>query len=472
LGQAWWAGQTRIADAIRQSNKVTIKGANSAAKTFTLASIAIWFLHAFEPAMVVTTAPSEQQMLNDMWGEIRKQIRHARAPLLDGLLPSAAKWKFDEDRQMIGIVTNNHERFKGKHLQNMLFIFDEAPGTPYWAIEEAINMCTAPNNRIILNGNPTRSQGFFYDTFQPGSGWTPVTLSCLDHPNIQKGQMVIPGGPSRKWVEMHMAKHCVPLTSHDVRENFDFQWPGNSELWYRPDDMFLCRVMGEFPTQGDDVLFPLWAIENAMRTAQKIGELCPVDIGVDVAGTGKDCSVVFARRGPCVLKRLKWHGQDTDKTKREVIRLAQKYVKDGIPVGTIAIDAIGIGNGVATGLMQAKEEGYIHCENVLAVQVSEKGVNTDTYSTMRAELFYGLSERFKRGEIDLTRIGNDADDFAAQGVHICGEPDSRGKMSVPQKEKLRALIGSSPDDVDALCLAFIDTMDNFARDYVDTMVIG
>lgn len=452
------------------SNRVTIKGGHGVGKTQALGAIIPWFLCSFAPAKVLTTAPTEAQARDQIWREVRHQVQFATRPLPGVLKPVEPHWEIGPEHYGKGIVTNSEMRFRGDHSPNMLIVLDEGPGVPEWVLNEARNMCTAPNNKIVVIGNPTIPQGWYYESFLPKSTWKQVTLSCLDHPNVTTGRMMIPGAVSREWVERYIREECLPLElGNDEIQQFDFEFPKGSNCWYRPSDIFLCRVMGEFPSEGPDSLFPLWCLENGRNNRLPIDSTTPVDLGVDIADGGKDSTVIIARRGKSVIRRVKWKGQDTERTRREIGALVNDYVLKGLHVGTVCIDATGIGTNVAQGLIYAKEEGDIHCDRVIALQVSEKATQNTVYASKMDEMVWALSERCQKGEIDWSRLGDDARDFEHQAINIEREYDSKFRLRRPNKDKLRLKIGCSPDDFDAFCMAFIDTTDTFAQFYSQVM---
>jgi hypothetical protein len=473
LGIQWWAGQHAIGKAVQNSTLIAIKGANGTGKTQTMGSIVAWFKSAFRPSTVITTAPSEDQVKRQIWDELRKQVETANknGACIDvsGMKPSECEWRMAAKDAARGIATNHPERFKGDHNPHMLVVIDEAPGTADWVLEGAFQMCSAKHNIIVLVGNPVKPSGFFHEAFAPKSPWTKITLSALDHPNVTTGKEFIPGAVSKEAVERDIKLHCVLLDSGQERDQYDFEYPRNSGIWYRPDNIFMCRVMGEFPRESEDTLIPMYQIEHAKNNRIPIDTNIPVDIGVDVAYKGGDHTVIWARRGCCVIERLRWRGHDPEESSRKIAGLCKTYVQNGCPVGTIAVDAIGMGAGIAARLDHMRDEGEIHCDRVLAVQVSEKGKNREQYSTIRAELAFALAERFKEQQIDLSRVTDRINEFETDAGAIEKGFDSRMKLTYSSKEDIRKKIGRSPDDFDAMCLCFIDTTDTFAADFASLL---
>jgi len=449
--------------------RVAVKGGHGTSKTWSLADLAIWFLHCWSPAIVVTTAPSGEIVKNEIWRYMRRSRLDAKIPLLSGILPKEPLWDIGADRYAIGLATDRGDRFRGKHSPNMLFILDEANGLPSWAWEEADNMCTAPNNRIIASGNPIEPAGPFYNCFKAGSEWAPLTFSCLDHPNVLEDNDVYPGAVSRKWVETRVKNHSTPIGLADERQAGDFEWPLTSGVYHRPSPTFQARVLGEFPTEGPDTLISLASVARARKNAIPIDETTKVDIGMDVAYRGGDYCVVFARRGPSVIARRKWQGINPEKSKRELGAFIREFNFRGLKVGTVAVDAIGIGSGLAYGIQAAREEGDIQCDRVIPVQVSERANDPERYENKRAEIAYGLAERARQGDFDLTRLGEDADDFENQDTQIRRDFDQRFRHRLELKDRFKDRVGISPDDFDAMALCFIDTTDTYAEDYATVM---
>jgi phage terminase large subunit len=456
-----------MARAVARNHRVAAKGGHGTGKTQEAAKIALWFLHAFAPAIVVDTAPGREQVRNEMWREIRKQASQSKVKLFGGIMPKEPFWHVSDDCYMQGIATDAGGKFRGKHGPNMLFIFNEATDVPAWAFEEAENMCTAPNNKILLLGNPIKPQGLFFDAFREKDKiWTKVTLNCLDHPNVLRGEDIIPGAVSRKWVMDRIAKLCTPIEKVEDRKPMDFEFPKGSGQWYRPSPVFQARVLGEFPDDSPDCLIPLSLVIAARNNRLDLDETAPIDIGVDVSYKGVDHTVIFARQGMSVLSRRRWQGKDPTKTSKEVGIMIKDFTAKGYRVGTVAVDAIGIGAGVASNLRDMKDENIIECSRILSIQVSEAAVDSKRFANKRAEMAFALAERFQQMRIDLTRLGDDATEFEEQATQInIGYQTGSLRYLLESKDQIREKIGVSPDDFDAMFLAFTDTVDTFAEDY-------
>ena len=83
-------------EAIADEKWVGIESGTGLSKTFLGACTVLWFLEAFEDALVVTTAPKEKQLSLNIWKEIgRLHAKFGRGKLLSGMLrmnPPSDDW--------------------------------------------------------------------------------------------------------------------------------------------------------------------------------------------------------------------------------------------------------------------------------------------------------------------------------------------------------------------------------------------
>jgi len=119
----------------------------------------------------------------------------------------------------------------------------------------------------------------------------------------------------------------------------------------------------------------------------------------------------------------------------------------------VKVDSIGIGFGVIGELRNAKNRGE-HQAQVIAVNVANAASKPDKFMNLRAELWWelgrGLSE--SRGW-DLAAMDN-ADTTVAQLLEPRWDVDPKGRIRVEPKDEIRKRLGRSPDNADALLLAF------------------
>jgi hypothetical protein len=119
----------------------------------------------------------------------------------------------------------------------------------------------------------------------------------------------------------------------------------------------------------------------------------------------------------------------------------------------VKVDSIGIGFGVIGELRNAANRGE-HNARVVGVNVAESASQKDKFINLRAELWWelgrGLSES---GGWHLAAMDN-ADTTVAQLLEPRWDVDPKGRIRVEPKDEIRKRLGRSPDNADALLLAF------------------
>ena len=89
LGARLWEAQVEILEAVRDHVRVAVRSCNGSGKTYVAAHIVLWWLMAFPESMVITTAPTERQVREVLWREIRRAYR-GNEELIDGKLTRTA----------------------------------------------------------------------------------------------------------------------------------------------------------------------------------------------------------------------------------------------------------------------------------------------------------------------------------------------------------------------------------------------
>ena len=242
LGCNLWSKQGEILKAVRKSKRVAVRSCNGSGKTYAAACAVVWWLMSFrDSAIAITTAPTERQVKDLLWREIRR-IHAANSALVGGTASHTAL-EISARRYAKGFSTDAPERFQGFHDANILFVVDEASGVDEDIYEAIEGSMTTGGARLLLIGNPTRRQGTFYDAFNSRrSLWHTMHISAFDTPNF-KGSGGAPGLVTAEWVE-------------DARRN-----------WGESNPLYQVRVLGQFPDSSHDSLVPLSLIERAVYGA-------------------------------------------------------------------------------------------------------------------------------------------------------------------------------------------------------------
>ena len=291
LGVTLWSKQKEVLRAVERERRVAVKSGNGLGKDFTAAVAVLWYVHAHDPAIVLSTAPTFRQVRHVLWRQIHRLYRNAADTLGGRMLDT--RWEVAEDRYAMGLSASDADQFQGFHCENMFVVVDEAEGVAEPIYEAVEAVMTSAHPTLLLIGNPTTTSGGFHRAFHRERGiYETITMSALESPNVVEGKIAIPGLTTPAWVEERRA-----------------MWGENSE-------MFRARVMGEFPDRGEDNLIAISDIDDATYPLGEVpaatGGYEPVVLGVDVARFGVDRSVIMVRRGDVVVDVQVFHGFPTD----------------------------------------------------------------------------------------------------------------------------------------------------------------
>lgn len=420
LGADLWAKQIEIAEAVRDHRRVAVKSCHASGKSYLAARIAIWHLHAHQPAILISTAPTARQVVNVLWREIGTAFASTRRPLLGRCLTQ--RYEIAPDWYALGFKAEDtkSDAFQGFHGAHPLVIVDEAAGVPALVYDALDAVLTAEQARLLLIGNPTAAVGRFFDAFgKDRAQYHCITIAAADTPNIQAGRTLRPYLITQQWVDDVIARHGPES------------------------DYVRSRVGAAFPSGDSAGLIPLAWIEAAdARRREDSG--ATVEAGLDVARGGGDECALCIRRGCQVLALHAWSGPETRDTMATVGKVRGLLEPYRARLSALKVDVVGIGAGVHDRL---KELGY----PAIAVNAGASSSDPSRWQNLRCELYWTMRELFREGAI----AGPIDDTAMGQGASIRGKYQSRYSMPVIEsKDDARARGISSPDRFEALMLAF------------------
>lgn len=203
-----WPKMREICYSVRDNQRTHVPAGHSVSKTYTAGRLALWFLYNFPPATVITTAPTEKQVEEQLWREIRQAHSTAKIPLggklttkkLDLQEETGLKWYALGFATRPDTVTKEATAFQGYHNENIFLIFDEGAAVVPQIWKAARHILTGCFWRWLVIGNPTASVGDFANCFDDPY-WHTITVSVKDTPNFIEGRDVIPGVAGREYEE-------------------------------------------------------------------------------------------------------------------------------------------------------------------------------------------------------------------------------------------------------------------------------
>lgn len=233
-----WHKMVEMAEGVRDHQLVCVRAGHSVSKTYTEGRIIVpWFKMCFQPSTVITTAPSDNQVKNQLWREIHAAKAGAKVDLggkmttlqwdvkpspetLRGMKPKQRElW---EKNFAIGFstspdsATEHATKMQGWHNEWLLVVVDEACGinpviwrtiTEGLIIDERCKMVAIGNPtdpecdfaKACYSSDPNKNEG--NAPYISDEGFYVITISGKDTPNYKQNKRVIPGLASRKFVE-------------------------------------------------------------------------------------------------------------------------------------------------------------------------------------------------------------------------------------------------------------------------------
>lgn len=496
LGEKTYAKMAQIGhDALlSQKPRTLIKSANGTAKTFQAARWGMWWVTAHPPeeSLAILTAPTLRQVeigllayMKERYGYIKQAALAKGTPMpWPGWISETGAWKYstlggnmDLAVARVPGASDAVSTFQGlrKTGGRNLILLDEAGGVSrdiYTAIEA---LMTTGDSRMVGIGNPDRRGTPFYEAFtdpRQSAEYNLHTISAYDLPTMtgekvygpdeqDKERLMLRGLTSAKWIAH---KERVWKTGGEI--TFDEELGLERNLTGRPDGRFKAKILGQFPDEDDHTFFTEEPV-----TAARLRELddevvaaAPIVLGVDLAAMGTDETVVMKNQGGrCRIfdRKIKyrdggeeretegtWAKEDELSSARRVNAIA-KY----LGATEVRVDAAGMGAGIATNLERLEE---FQPRNYLVIRISggEKSADRDRWANTRAQNHDYLRELLVEGKLD---IDYDDDVLKDQLLSVTYSTNSRGAIQITPKKELRSEIHGSPDRLDALIYAVLDS---------------
>lgn len=440
-----WSRQQDIARSVALNKRTAVQSAHGVGKSFLAATLAAWWVDTHPPGstMVVTTAPSLDQVHAILWEEIRGL--HDRAGL-PGVVQRTDRWLVGE--RLVGMGRKppdySESAFQGIHRKYVLVILDEACGIPSWLWTAVETITTGNHCRILAIGNPDDPNSHFKGLCGgENPGWSPFQISVFDSPNF--------------------TGETVPEELKDLLTST--QWADDRKTeWGEDNPLYIAKVLGQFPTDHP------WSVVRlsdlyACRIADvphTPNELLPVQLGVDVGGGG-DATVIRERRG--MVAGREWESR-SDKPELIAPLVLRAIAETGAT--SIKVDSIGIGAGLVGELRNLALVGQ-HNAKVYGVNVAEKAKDPQMYFNLRSQLWWEVGRlAAEQRTMDLSKMDN-GDRTVAQLLEPHYSHDLKGRIKVEPKDDIKDRLGRSPDNADALLLAYYEPVSS-ATEYFEALM--
>lgn len=423
--------QGEILGALAGEHRVAVRSLHGAGKTATAALAVLWFAITRDAAgenwKAVTTAGGWRQLERYLWPEIHLWARRIRWDVV-------RRPQFGARTELLGVTlklthgqafaaaSDDPALLEGAHASSLLLILDESKSISAEVFDAVEGAMSGTGEAFAMAAStPGAPVGRFYEIHQrkPGlTDWQTFHVTLDDA--IDAGQV------SEGWAAQRAA-----------------QWGTTSAV-------YLNRVLGEFASSDEDGVIPLSWVEAAIERHREWTDAGSPEtdgrtvVGVDVARSGADQTVLAVRRGS-VLEYLERHRVPDVMAVTGLV--ARMHARSPLAV----VDVIGIGAGVVDRL---REQSF----SVIAFNASERATGRDKsgeleFLNRRSQGWWHLRELLDPAYGATIALPDD-DELIGD---LCAPKyayNSSGKVQIEAKDEIRKRLGRSPDAGDAVVMAF------------------
>jgi hypothetical protein len=428
LGEHLWSKQREIAQTVWDNRRTAVPSAHEVGKSFLAGRLAAAWIetHPAGEAFVLTTAPTAAQVRAILWREINRA--HNRGGLRGHT--NQTEWWLNGEMVAMGRKPSDYDpsALQGIHAPYVLVIIDEAGGVPKEIFDAAGSLAANDSSRILAIGNPDFPHSHFATVCRPGSGWATVHVDGLESPNF-----------TGEWVPEIVSKQLIGKEyERELREEAGIE-----------SAVYQSKVRGRFALDSPGSVVPLSNIRACMQGCehQDRDDDGDVDLGVDV-GAGGDLTTIRERRGHKVGRR--WGAQTpraeeaTDLVLTAIRQTGAKRVK---------VDSNGVGWGIWSRLDELRSAGE-HDAVVISVNAGSSSSDPSRFPKLRDQMWWQIGR-----ELTLD-AGWCLDGLDDRTCHELSSPkyvrDSANRIHVESKAETIKRLHHSPDDADALLMAYYE----------------
>lgn len=391
-------------------------------KTSACAIIILWFLFGRVDSQVACTAPTATQMHDVLWKELALWISR---------MPDIIKNLYEHNKDYVRIKQRpdswfaraktsskeNSEALAGIHAEWVMLVADEAS-----AVEERIftvmdGALTSGNFLVILIGNPTRNDGYFYNTHHKNKDmWVNISFSGIESPLVDK-----------KYEEDQARQHG------------------------RESEEYGIRVLGKFPSEdtmsiGGYVRLISSKDINIIPKSQKVTFGKDSILGIDPSGEGDD-KTSFCIRDEFKAKIIFKETTSNPKSIAEkILTFIDMY---DLNASNVIVDAFGIGTTISAEVAKASNGKHI-------IQSLNVGEPCD-YEEEKKEYINKRALYYHKGLRNWIKLGGqivEDDELLNEFETIYYKRNLQGKVQIMPKIEMRKRGYGSPNCLDSLMVTF------------------
>lgn len=451
--------QQQILKSIQNNSETNVPSAHAVGKTKTGAIATLWWVFAVR-GLAITTAPTERQVKELLWSEIRSMYDVNQHKL--GGERGQLFVKLNENSRAFGFASKDYDSnsFQGVHHQRLLVIEDEACGISASIDEGADGCVTGAENRIVRIGNPIIPG----TPFEAACKRSSIRISAWNHPNVAWAYNLEPDGIHRLKPQVKEA-----IASEDGEILPQSEWPdwcqrdlipGAISVQWIEDTRrrrgegsayWQARVEAFFPRDSADSIIPRsWFVAARARydaNSKHWDNLAASHQwrhGLDV-GDGGDDHALASWHGPVLyaVQVIPTKGDREDVTR--AAGLGKQKLQE-CP-GVLAVDRAGVGSGSLATLLEQKLPA-------VGIHWGSAGTKAGLYQNLKAQQYWELREAFRVGEVAIAPLGDCEEMVMEDLAGTFYDVTSTGKTRIEDKATTKRRLHRSPNAGDAIVLGF------------------
>lgn len=403
------------------SARVSVKSGHGIGKDALASWLILWYLLCFENAQVPCTAPTHDQLYAVLWKEIAVWL--LRMP---EKYKNLYEWNGEYVRMKARPETwfarartgrkESPEALAGMHGEFIFIVVDEASGVDDIVFETMEGALTGLNYLLFMISNPTRTTGYFYDSFNKNNA---------------------------KWQNLTFNSEQSPIVEEGYTENMADTHGADS-------DEYRVRVAGEFPRvdmQDDRGYMPLFT-EDILHFTEDPVMPGKKRLGVDPSGEGADESA-WAVRSNSKLRIVAT--EQVSNPKRGAQKTLTQMDYYAVDPQDVTVDNFGVGADWGKEIVLLSPGTDVFTVNVGEEPLEEQ----DLYMDRRAQAFWRMRQWCQNGaEIVFDKL------LKAELLAIKFRRDNRGRIQIMSKREAKKEGLKSPNRADAAMLTFVKSYEN------------
>jgi hypothetical protein len=440
-------------------NWISVDAGHNVGKTKLAAGLVSHFFDNFKPSIGYCFAPSEEQINDLLFKEIRVDRRGKGLP---GEVMEEPRIKYQDDHFVKGKATNNAkgtgtERSQGQHGKYLIFVLDEAEGIPGFVWDAVESMASGGICMVLVLRNP-RTTTCRAHKIRKQQNCATFRISQLEHPNVLENKEIIPGSVRRQYV-LDMLQRCEVVDEHNP-DDYTFELPWQPGVIYRPSLETLWRVLGLASAKGiDDTFCPPGRYEAALTRLPYEGD-DPEEarLGVDAARYGNDKGAIYVRHAGRVWKDKEIIKQDGFAYYLGAKEACRKLKEKGVKRVKVRVDAGGGYHSTCVDNLRRDADLKEWFETFEVYEVHNNGTpcEPDKFADLITEMYYHAGEALKVLRLDNPPPDLEVDLCERQYHYVIKTSGDKTRLDLKQlvsKEKFKDKYDRSPDDGDGLALA-------------------